>query len=187
MNSLTSQQLTLLKQQLEQLLNRAENTDLQRSPGQRQHWFDSALFSHHSPDLADYVRESLHHLQHLTLHGANLSSAARQRLTEHLHAQINALTQAFRNEQTRKDHQQLSIKRTQHVVKKLAANSQQLYQQLSEYQQFESRLQDMVRLAQRESGSEATQKALALHARLGRCRRAIDEVEQAIQKLEAPK
>jgi len=186
-NSLTSQQLALLKQQLTQLLNRAENTDLQRSPGQQQHWFDSTLFNHHSPDLADYVRESLRHLQHLALHGANLSSPARQRLTEHLYAQINALTQAFRNEQTRKNHQQLSIKRTEHVVKKLAANSQQLYQQLSEYQQFESRLQDMVRLAERDSAADATQRALALHARLGRCRRAIDEVEQEIQKLETPK
>lgn len=90
---------------------------------------------------------------------------------------------AFRNREVRQHAP--SLPRTKAVVQQLAASSQQLYQQLSEYQQFESRLLDMVRLAERDSSKEATNKTLALHARLGRCRKAINEVEQAIQQLES--
>ena len=73
------------------------------------------------------------------------------------------------------------------VVQQLSASSQQLYQQLSEYQQFESRLKDMLQLAERDQTAAGTARRLALHARLGRCRRAIDEVEQQIQRLESGK
>lgn len=182
MNSVTQRQISQLKAQLQQLLSWAQQLDIKKKPGKPQHWFDSSLFSCHSPDLADYVLESLRHLEHLQQQGEQLSSAARQRLTERLNAQINALTLAFRNRDSR--HLAAVNLRTKAVVQQLAANSQQLYQQLSEYQQFENRLLDMVRLAERDTSSDATHKTLALHARLGRCRKAINEVEQAIQQLE---
>ena len=45
----------------------------------------------------------------------------------------------------------------------------------------------MLQLAERDQTAEGTARRLALHARLGRCRRAIDEVEQQIQRLESGK
>lgn len=183
MNQLTQLQINQLRALLQQLLDWAKQLDSKKKPGKPQHWFDSALFSCHSPDLADYVFDSLRHLEHLQQQADTLSSAAKQRLIERLNQQVAALTLAFRN----KDVRQLSFtpQRTKAVVQHLAANSQQLYQQLSEYQQFENRLLDMIRLAERDTSAEATNKTLALHARLGRCRKAIHEVELAIQQLEA--
>lgn len=183
MNSLTNTQIQQLKAQLLRLLEWAQQLDRKKLPGKPQHWFDSALFSCHSPDLADYVLDSLRHLEHFQHQGDTLSAAARQRLTERLNEQVAALTLAFRNKDTRQKAPVTA--RTKAVVQQLAASSQQLYQQLSEYQQFENRLLDMIRLAERDTSSEATHKTLTLHARLGRCRKAIDEVEQAIQQLEA--
>lgn len=183
MNTQTQTQIKQLKALLQQLLEWAQQLDRKKKPGKPQHWFDSALFSCHSPDLADYVLDSLRHLEHLQRQGDTLSEAARQRLIERLNEQVAALTLAFRNREVRQ--QQPSMPRTKAVVQQLAASSQQLYQQLSEYQQFENRLLDMVRLAERDDSSEATNKTLALHARLGRCRKAINEVEQAIQQLES--
>lgn len=183
MNTLTQTQIKQLKALLQQLLEWAQQLDRKKKPGKPQHWFDSALFSCHSPDLADYVLDSLRHLEHLQRQGNTLSEAARQRLIERLNEQVAALTLAFRNREVRQ--QQPSMPRTKAAVQQLAASSQQLYQQLSEYQQFENRLLDMVRLAERDNSSEATNKTLALHARLGRCRKAINEVEQAIQQLES--
>lgn len=181
----TQAQIKQLKALLQQLLEWAQQLDRKKRPGKPQHWFDSALFSCHSPDLADYVLDSLRHLEHLQRQGDTLSVAARQRLTERLNEQVSALTLAFRNREVRQ--QQPTMPRTKAVVQRLAASSQQLYQQLSEYQQFENRLLDMIRLAQQDNSSEATNKTLALHARLGRCRKAINDVEQAIQQCESGK
>lgn len=178
-------QVRQLDAHLQKLLIWAQQLDQQKRLGKPQHWFDSALFSSHSPYLADYVAESLRHLTHLQLHYAGLSAAALQRLTLRINEQVAALTQAFRNREIRQPVSQLA--RTKAVVKQISENSQQLYQQLSEYQQFEQRLLDMVQLAQHAKGGDATQRVLALHARLGRCRRAIDDVEQRIQRLETTK
>ncbi len=186
MNSLTQQQLQQLATQLDQLLSWAQQLDRQKRPGKPQHWFDSALFSCHSPDLADYVLDSIRYLKHLQQQGEQLSPAAKQRLIERLNEQVSALSQAFLHHQVRQQHQLVSPVRSKTVVQQIAASSQQLYQQLSEYQQFESRLLDMIRVAEQQQ-SDDTSRVLALHARLGRCRRAIDEVELAIQQQEAGK
>ncbi|WP_445428696.1 primosomal replication protein PriC [Alishewanella sp. HL-SH05] len=187
MNSLTSEQLRHLQAQLQQLLSWAQQLDRQRKPGKPVHWFDSALFSCHSPDLADYVQDSVRNLNRLQQQADHLSTIAKQRITERLNEQISALTQAFRLNQVRQQHQHVAASRSKAAVQQLAVTGQQLYQQLSEYQQYESRLLDMVRQAERESDAEATNRTLTLHGRLGRCRKAIYEVELAIQKLESGK
>ncbi|WP_449359889.1 primosomal replication protein PriC, partial [Alishewanella longhuensis] len=64
-NSLTQTQINQLKALLQQLLEWAQQLDRKKKPGKPQHWFDSSLFSCHSPDLADYVLDSLRHLDHL--------------------------------------------------------------------------------------------------------------------------
>ncbi|HEX5791638.1 MAG TPA: primosomal replication protein PriC, partial [Rheinheimera sp.] len=70
------------------------------------------------------------------------------------------------------------------VVQQISTSSQQLYQQLSDIQEFERRLLDMINLASRDSSADAVQRTLALHARLGRCRRALSDIERKIVDLE---
>ncbi len=173
--------LATLKHQLQLLQQQAEQLDSRPVAGKPQNWFDSALFSCRSPQLADYVADAQRNLQHLTDH--QLSPDTRQRLVQRLSEQTAALTQAFRNVDTRRKptHNAAKVKA---VLQQISTSSQQLYQQLSDIQQFERRLLDMIALAGRDTGADAIQRTLALHARLGRCRKALSEVEQQIQALE---
>lgn len=73
-------------------------------------------------------------------------------------------------------------------AKKIMLNSNQLYQKLSEHHEFERRLMDMVTerenaLAKSKGKENAKLSAemLALHQRLGRCRRAISGIERDIE------
>ncbi|WP_214000259.1 primosomal replication protein PriC [Arsukibacterium sp.] len=174
--------LHLLASQLNELYQRACTIDSMRQPGKPQDWFESGLFSCHSPDLADYVADARRNLQRLTDNQPPLSAASQQRLAKHLAAQVDALTRAFSNQQTRSKFQRsIKINRVQTdkpVVSK--AGTVDLYQQLSDFQQFERRLLDMIEQAERYSSDGNTNRVLALHARLGRCRKAISDVEQAI-------
>lgn len=172
--------LATLLHQLQQLWQQAEQIDLQQVAGKPQNWFDSALFSCRSPHLTDYVAEAQRNLRHLQ--DSNLSSMAKQRLVQRLSEQTSALTRAFRNVDTRR--KPTSKSKLKAVVQQISASSQQLYQQLSDTQEFERRLQDMISLANRENSAEAIQRTLALHARLGRCRKALSDIERQIQDLE---
>lgn len=172
--------LATLSHQLQQLWQQAEQIDLQQVAGRPQNWFDSALFSCRSPHLTDYVGEAQRNLRHLQ--DSNLSSMAKQRLVQRLSEQTSALTRAFRNVDTRR--KPTSKGKLKAVVQQISASSQQLYQQLSDTQEFERRLQDMIILANRENSAEAIQRTLALHARLGRCRKALSDIERQIQDLE---
>ncbi len=71
------------------------------------------------------------------------------------------------------------------MVGQLRRSTQELYQQLSEYQGFERRLLDMLELEQRQlsggSADTSADRVLAIHARLGRCRKALSELEVEIQ------
>jgi primosomal replication protein N'' len=173
--------LTTLAHQLQQLRQHAEKIDLKRARGKPQNWFDSTLFSCRSPELTDYVLEAQRNLTHLQQH--SLSDGARLRLVQRLSEQTAALTQAFRNVDVRQKNTAKSAK-LKAVVEKINASGQQLYQQLSETQEFERRLLDMITLASRDNSGHAVQRTLALHARLGRCRQALSEIERQIQDLE---
>ncbi|KKO47384.1 hypothetical protein WG68_01790 [Arsukibacterium ikkense] len=173
--------LQVLASQLNELYQRASVIDSARQPGKPQDWFESGLFSCHSPDLADYVADAKRNLQRLSNNQPPLSDASRQRLAEHLAAQVNALTRAFSNQQTRSKFQR-SAKISREPVKPAVSkkSSAGLYQQLTDYQQFERRLLDMIEQAERYGGNSNANHVLALHARLGRCRKAISDTEQAI-------
>ena len=114
---------------------------------------------------------------------AKLTDTTRQRLVQRLSEQTSALTQAFRNVDTRKTPGAKSAY-AKAVLQQVNTSSQQLYQQLSDIQEFERRLQDMIALANRDNSPEAVQRTLALHARLGRCRKALFDIEKQIQDLE---
>lgn len=173
--------LGTLAHQLQQLKQQAEQIDQQPSYGKPQNWFDSSVFSCRSPHLTDYVLEAQRHLQHLQTN--NLSSATKQRLVQRLSEQTSALTRAFRNVDTRHKPAAKAVK-VKAAVQQLSATSQQLYQQLSDTQEFERRLLDMISLANRDNSPDAIQRSLALHARLGRCRKALTDIELQIQDLE---
>lgn len=81
-------------------------------------------------------------------------------------------------------------KQTQSVL----LSSHQLYQQLTEHHEFERRLKDMIteREQQRNRAKSASierlsQEVLALHQRLGRCRKAISSIEKNIEQVEKGK
>lgn len=173
--------LATLKHQLQQLRQQAEQLDAKPMAGKPQNWFDSGLFNCRSPHLADYVADAQRNLRHLS--DTKLTDATRQRLVQRLSEQTSALTQAFRNVDTRKT-PGAKAAYAKAVLQQVNTSSQQLYQQLSDTQEFERRLQDMITLANRDNSPEAVQRALALHARLGRCRKALFDIEQQIQDLE---
>ncbi|MBV2128128.1 primosomal replication protein PriC [Arsukibacterium indicum] len=173
--------IQLLASQLNELYKWACDIDSKRQAGKPQDWFESGLFSCHSPDLADYVADARRNLARLSADRPALSAASRQRLAEHVAAQVNALTRAFSNQQTRSKFQstvKISHERAQKSLPGKAPATN-LYQQLAEFQQFERRLLDMIEQAERYDNQNAN-RILALHGRLGRCRKAITEVEQAI-------
>jgi primosomal replication protein N'' len=80
------------------------------------------------------------------------------------------------------------------VAKSVLLSSHQLYQQLSEHHEFERRLKNMIteREQQRNRATNVnidklSQEVLALHQRLGRCRKAISSIEKNIEQVEKGK
>jgi len=80
------------------------------------------------------------------------------------------------------------------VAKSVLLSSHQLYQQLSEHHEFERRLKNMIteREQQRNRATKVnidklSQEVLALHQRLGRCRKAISSIEKNIEQVEKGK
>lgn len=80
------------------------------------------------------------------------------------------------------------------MAKSILLSSHQLYQQLTEHHEFERRLRDMIteREQQRTRSKSAnidklSQEVLALHQRLGRCRKAISSIEKNIEQAEKNK
>jgi len=74
------------------------------------------------------------------------------------------------------------------LTKSVLLTSNQLYQQLSEHHEFERRLMDMITEREQQrvrsksvSTDKISQEVLALHQRLGRCRKAISSIEKNIE------
>ena len=70
-------------------------------------------------------------------------------------------------------------------------SSHELYKELSDHHEFERRLNEMVSIrrlqldkANSEQASKINLEILALHGRLGRCRKAISAIEDKIQRAE---
>jgi primosomal replication protein N'' len=80
------------------------------------------------------------------------------------------------------------------VTKSVLLSSHQLYKQLSEHHEFERRLKNMIterdqqrNLAKTANIDKLSQEVLALHQRLGRCRKAISSIEKNIEQVEKGK
>lgn len=196
------QQLTeQLQQQLLQLASQATQIDQQAPAWQRRDWFDSELFQCHSPQLLDYVQEAMLLLQRLqqplrsTGELLIIQQQNLQRLAERLAAQMQALGRAiacldirqrekskWRPAKTAVPTPSAQRQRAGQLLAELGGTHQALYQKLSETHEFERRLLELIHEAARDQLDPARQ--LALHARLGRCRKAISQLEAEIQWLE---
>lgn len=214
MSPLLSQpgQLATLEQQLLQLAKQASRIDEAAPAWQRRDWFDSELFQCHSPQLLDYVQEAMQILKRLqsSLQESSKQAGQRrgsgdyqliqqqnqQRLAIKLAAQMQALGRAFacldiRKRENGKWRPAKTAKteatapqrhKAGQLLAELGGTHQALYQKLSETHEFERRLLQMIHEAAQQQ--QAPELQLALHARLGRCRKAISQLEAEIQWLE---
>lgn len=196
------QQLAALEQQLLKLANQASRIDEAAPSWQRRDWFDSELFQCHSPQLLDYVQEAMQLLKRLQAPVRDhkdyqlFQQQNQQRLAVKLAAQLEALSRAFscldvRQRENGKWRKAKVAKATAtaperhragQLLAELGGSHQALYQKLSETHEFERRLQQMIHEAAQQQQQPELQ--LALHARLGRCRKAISQLEAEIQWLE---
>jgi primosomal replication protein N'' len=185
-------QINLLYQQSQSIDQR--NIQIKSDRFKYRDFFNHRLFRSDSILLTDYVLETDTNFKELLRLSTNSNTQIAQR-GEQLTDQITALTQAIRaNEVAIKEHFHTgaSNKRRFAKYKKTAnhfmADSHQLHKKLAEYHEFERRLNEMIyeRQAQlkevnAKKADKIQQEILALHQRLGKCRRAITGVEEQIQ------
>lgn len=170
-------------------------------------WFDKTLFHCRSTQVRDYIAEAYGTWQQcqqfnlLPLAKQKQQQAQQQWLLERLDLQLNTLVQAlFRG--SIPDKRKLDKQKHQQWQEQQVADSQRLlnlYQQLSTYKEYETRLSDKVRVAQQnvqdsllarptryqsQQGSNEQQQLIHAQQRLQRCQKAIAAVERAIAKLE---
>ena len=188
----------LLLQQLEaQLLTlaaRAGKLDQRLPDWQQRDCFSSQLFQTRSRHLLDYVQESMQLCQRIKSYlDKPQVLQSQQLLCEKLASQVQALMQAFTSQDVRQKEQAPKWRAARsktppdnsarhqagQLLAQLGGTAQGMHQQLAEYRGFERRLQDMVQESAQQQQPPAVQ--LALHARLGRCRKAISALEAEIQ------
>jgi primosomal replication protein N'' len=115
---------------------------------------------------------------------------------ETMHQAAQASFNAKKNVR-RKSAQAAQLKQTDKynkMAKSVLLSSHQLYQQLTEHHEFERRLKDMITEREQERTrsksaniDKLSQEVLALHQRLGRCRKAISAIERNIEQAEKSK
>lgn len=169
--------------------------------------FSPALFVSQSDKFCPYIKEITRKTKEFSrLVSANKIDLSKALLIQ-LEHQISALSNALHSNDIMHKAAKLSfdtnnkvrIKKSKlkqankysDLASKIILNSQQLYQKLSEHHEFERRLMDMVNERENtrmKSNSNESEKisaeVLALHQRLGRCRRAISDIEREIAQKE---
>lgn len=194
-----------------QLAVKAEQTDLKNSHRnvhkliENTNLFSRELFTSQSDRFVPYIEETQQKLPELN----RLLKAGKTELStlllDKIEQQISALSNALNSNEALHQAPKLSFDAHNKIKKKrlksqsnfksttqkLFLNIQQLYQKLSEHHEFERRLMDM--LTERESqrmqskaseNNKLSAEVLALHQRLGRCRKAISAIERDIELAE---
>ncbi|MCF6436257.1 primosomal replication protein PriC [Pseudoalteromonas sp. MMG022] len=185
------QQLARLSEQAQQFDNAKwfdKNRYIQAQPS----LFDRTVFATKSLLLCDYVDEIKAQVKHLPpMEKRHAYSFAVQRIATQIEAIIKVLksTPVWAKENKASFSKKHKVYRK--AVQKIMQSSHELYQELSQNHEFERRLQEMIEIRREKldkaSNAEAqkiNQEILALHARLGRCRKAISETEAKIQQVE---
>jgi primosomal replication protein N'' len=193
-----SQAIVKLQQQIEQLAQHAHQFDKAK-------WFDKnryiqaqpSLFAHSvfatkSLKLCDYVDEIKEAFARLPSPDKRHAYAfALEKLSTQIEAVIKVLKSTPVWAKENKFTKPKKAKVYKQAVKKIMQSSHELYQELSQNHEFERRLQEMIDIckqqlasASKAEASKINQEILALHARLGRCRKAITATEDKIQQVE---
>ena len=160
--------------------------------------FSSNLFYFQGDRLSGYTQELLKRTKEIQKHLACNNNLVAHQLITNIEQQISALLNAFGANNIRVKSAAFEQKQRQHWYNKQDNNKyqqavaaviepiQSLYQKLSEYHGYEQRLaamiadREQIRTQSGSSNTQVSQEILALHQRLGRCRRAISQVEQQI-------
>ncbi|KZN58879.1 primosomal replication protein [Pseudoalteromonas luteoviolacea] len=187
-----------LKSKLEQLATQATQFDnakwfdknryIQNQPS----LFDSHLFHTKSLLLADYVEEIQTALKNLP---PEQNRHAYLFAVEQVGEQMQAVIKVLKSTPVWAKENKLNIPKKAKVyrkaVQRIMQSSHELYQELSQNHEFERRLQEMIDIrkgqldgANAEKNAQLNTEILALHTRLGRCRKAISATEEKIQLLE---
>lgn len=169
--------------------------------------FSSTLFVSQSDQFTPYIKEVQRRISEFSrLVGANKVDLSKVLLLQ-IEQQMAALANALQSNSVMHQAAKLSfdannkvrIKKAKEkqaskyseMTKTIMMSSHQLYQKLSEHHEYERRLMDMV--VERESvrmqckndkAETLSLEVLALHQRLGRCRRAISTIERDIELAE---
>ncbi|KGJ96328.1 primosomal replication protein PriC [Colwellia psychrerythraea] len=175
-----------------------------------QHLFstESDQFSLYADEIKKRLDE-FSRLYRLSTDNATKAEFAKSSLQQ-IEQQISALMNAIQSNQTMHQAAQVSFNARKKVrinsakaaqlkqndnynkmTKSVLLTSHQLYQQLNEHHEFERRLMAMItereqqRIQSRHANTDKlSHEVLALHQRLGRCRKAISSIEQNIKRAE---
>ncbi len=169
--------------------------------------FSSTLFVSQSDQFGPYIKEVERRISELCrLTAANKVEFSKV-LLEQIEQQIAAISNALQSNSVMHQAAKLSfdannkvrIKKAKakqaskygELTKNIMLNSHQLYQKLTEHHEFERRLMDMISEREtaranckRNESEKLSAEVLALHQRLGRCRRAISTIESEIEMAE---
>ncbi len=208
MNSI--ERLSLL---LKTLDVKAKQTDAQNSQVkahrllENNNLFSATLFSSQSDQFQPYIREVQRRVAEFSrLVNANQIELSKVLLLQ-IEQQIAAISTALKANEVMHQAAELSfdannkvrIKKAkikqahkyQELTKKVMLSSHQLYQKLAEHHEFERRLMDMIAerelsraTCKSEQSAKLSTEVLALHQRLGRCRKAISTIERDIELAE---
>lgn len=165
--------------------------------------FSSTLFSSQSDQFSPYITEIKRKITEFSRLVATNKVSLSKVLLLQIEQQVAAISNALKSNSVMHQAAKLSfdannkvriknakikqISKYSEITKNIMLNSHQLYQKLAEHHEFERRLMDMV--SEREStrmqskyheAEKLSAEVLALHQRLGRCRRAISTIERDI-------
>jgi len=198
---------------LNQLETKAKQTDIKNASSkvhrllENTNLFSSELFICQSDQFSPYVKETQRKISEFSRLVAANKIALSMALLQHIEQQVSALANALLSNSVIHQAAKLSFdannkvrirkskakqaEKYNQLTKKVMLTSHQLYQKLNEHHEFERRLMDMV--AERElmrakckkhESAKLSTEVLALHQRLGRCRKAISTIERDIELAE---
>ncbi|WKE64457.1 primosomal replication protein [Gallaecimonas kandeliae] len=187
MNS--EQALLRLKTALARLLVDAQQADADRARAgqlakhQAKALFPAGLFRSKGRALVPYVEEMQQALDALERESDAISPRALEARLEHLGDQATALARAI---QQYKVADNLGRDKAP-ILKAVVGRYRPLYEKLSQYREFEQRLELRIRDLKNDSFMTMQHQAeiLRQYQRLGRCRQAITELEERLAALEA--
>lgn len=156
--------------------------------------FSPNLFKTNSDKFFPYILEAEKGLKELAFFLKQDKKELAHSLLQTIEQQLSALHNAtsannVMHNEAKLRQKKLSQIKYKNIAKKMMLSSHQLYQQLSEYHEFERRLLDMlnqknIELSKHQNNDKLTNDVLVLHQRLGRCRQAISKVERHIEASE---